>query len=106
VNGQVYGEESTMKNAIVHFFENLLHDDHQQRPLLDGIFYDTISMKDALELEKEFSEEEVRSAINDLGKDKAPGKDSFNIAFFKSCWEGVKGDMMGLFFDFHAKGVF
>jgi len=60
VNGQVYGEESMVKNAIVHFYENLLHDDHQQRPFIDGISYDTISMEDALELEKEFSEEEVR----------------------------------------------
>jgi len=61
---------------IVHFYENLLHDEHQQRPLIDGISYDTVSMEDALELQKEFSEEEVRSAINDLGKDKAP--DGFN----------------------------
>jgi len=54
VNGQIYGEESSMKNAIVHFYENLLHDDHPQRPLLDGIFYDTISMEDACGLEKDF----------------------------------------------------
>ena len=37
-------------------------------------FYDTVSMEDALELEKDFFEGEVRSAINDFGKDKAPGQ--------------------------------
>ena len=95
-----------MKNAIVHYCENLLHDDHQQRPLINGISYDTISMEDALELEKEFLEEEVRCAINELGKDKAPGLDGFNIAFFQSCWEVIKGHIMGLFSDFHTKGVF
>ena len=95
-----------MKNAIVQFYENLLHDEHQQRPLIGGISYDTISTEDALELEKEFSEEEVRSAINELGKEKAPDPDGFSIAFFQSCWEVVKGDMMGLFSDFHMKGVF
>jgi len=63
-------------------------------------------MEDALELEKEFFEEEVRSAINGLEKDKAPGPDGFNIAFFQSCWKVVKGDIMGLFFDFHAKDMF
>ena len=56
VNGQVYGEESLMKKARVHFYENLLHDGHHQRPLLDGIFYETITMEDALELEKGSSE--------------------------------------------------
>ena len=97
MNGQVNGEESLTKNAIVHFYENVLHDDHHMRPLLDGIFYDTISMEDALDLDKDFSEEEVRSAINDLSKEKTPGPDGFNIAFFQRCWEVVTGDMMGLF---------
>ena len=36
-----------MKNAIVHFYENLLHDDQPQRLLIEGISYDSISM-DAL----------------------------------------------------------
>jgi len=37
VNAQVHGQESSTKNAIVHLNENLLHDDHPQRPLLNGI---------------------------------------------------------------------
>ena len=65
------------------------------RPLLDGIFYDTISMEDKIDLEKDFSEEGVRNAINDLGKEKALGIDGFNIAFFKHCWDIVKGEHDG-----------
>jgi len=79
VNGQVFGDVVSMKNAIVHFYENLLHDNHAQRPLLDGISYVTISSEDSLEVVREFSEEEVR---NDLGKEKTPGRDGFNIVFF------------------------
>jgi len=41
VNGQVFGDVVSMKNAIVHFYENLLHDNHAQRPFLDGISCDT-----------------------------------------------------------------
>ena len=74
MNGQVYGEDSSMKNAIVHFSKNLLNDDHPQRPQHDEIFYDTISMEDAIVLEKDFSEEEVNIAINDLGTEKAPAQ--------------------------------
>jgi len=85
VNGQAFGDDSSMKNAIVHFLENLLHDNRTQRPLLDGISYDTISMEDAFDLVREFLEEEVRNAINDLGKEKAPRPDGFNIVFFQHC---------------------
>ena len=42
--------------------------------LLDGISYDTISMGDAFDLVRDFSEEEVRNAINDLRKEKAPAQ--------------------------------
>jgi len=88
-----------MKNAIVHFYENLVHDDHPQRPVLDGIFYDAISMEDAIDLKKDFLEEEVRTAINDLGKEKAPGH-GFNVAFFQHYWDVVEGDLMGFFIVF------
>jgi len=47
VISQVYTEESLMKTATVHFYENLLHDDQPQRVLIEGISYDSISM-DAL----------------------------------------------------------
>jgi len=58
------------------------------------------------ELVREFSEEEVWKAINELGKDKAPGPDGFNIAFFQHCWNVVKKDIMGVFADFYKHGVF
>jgi len=63
-------------------------------------------MEYAFYLEKDFSEEEVRNAMNDLGKEKAPGPDGFNIAFFQHFWDAVKGKMMGFFIDFHARGIF
>ena len=62
-------------------------------------------MEDAIDLEKDFSEEEVRNAINDLVKEKAL-PDSFNIAFFQHCWDVVKGYMMGFFTKFLVRGVF
>ena len=49
---------------------------------------------------------EVRNAINDLGKEEDLGSDGFNIAFFQHCWDVVKGDIMGFFADFHARGIF
>jgi len=54
----------------------------------------------------EFSKEEVWKAIINLGKEKAPDLDGFNIAFFQHCWGTIRGEVMGLFSEFHSKGVF
>ena len=68
--------------------------------------YDTISDEDASNLLKEFSEEEVWKAISNLGKEKAPAPDGFNIAFFQHRWSIVKGEVVGLFSEFHSRVVF
>jgi hypothetical protein len=41
-----------------------------------------------------FSEEEIKEAIDDMPADKAPGPDGFSIAFFRSCWDIIKDDLM------------
>ena len=82
VEGELHGYASSMKGAIVQFYEKLYHEDVSSRPFLEGISYGSIDLEDAWELEKEFPEDEIWKAINDLGKEKAPRPDGFNIAFF------------------------
>jgi hypothetical protein len=41
-----------------------------------------------------FTEAEILEAIEDMPTDKAPGPDGFSMAFFRYCWEIVKGDLM------------
>jgi mannosylglycoprotein endo-beta-mannosidase len=53
-----------------------------------------------------FSEDEVKTAINQMPNDKAPGPDGFTGAFFKKCWEIIKVDIMKvieLFGNLHAE---
>lgn len=45
-------------------------------------------------MERPFSGEEVKVAIWDLVGDKAPGLDGFPIAFYKECWDVIKGVLM------------
>jgi len=106
VDGASFDDNSSMKEAIVNFYKKLYEEDHPSRPFLGGLVFDSISKDDACDLLREFSEEEVWRAINELGKEKAPGPDGFNIAFFQHYWSIVKKDVMGLFSEFHSKGVF
>jgi len=106
VEGDLHVDDSSVKGAIVKFYEKLYHENFSCRPFLEGISCSSISLEDAGELKKEFSKEEVQKAINVLGKEKAPGPNGINIAFFKHCWDIVKGNVMGFFSDFHKRGTF
>ena len=41
-----------------------------------------------------------------MSSDKAPGPDGFSMAFFQSCWDIIKEDVMAMFHYFHAHGTF
>jgi len=82
VDGQLYVDAVLVNNAIVHFYENLYYEDQPSRIFLADIAFASISLDDAIDLEKVFTEVEVRNAITELGDEKAPGPDDFNIAFF------------------------
>jgi len=74
VKGELHVDDSSVKGAIVHFYEKLYHENFPSRPFLEGISYSSISLEDAMELETDVSKEQVWKAINNLGKIKAPGQ--------------------------------
>jgi len=106
VDGEFYVDAASARNMIVNFYENLYHEDQPSRFFLDGIAFASISPDDAGDLVKDFTEDEVSNTICELGNEKVPRPDGFNIAFFQYCWSIVKGEIMGFFADFHDKGVF
>jgi hypothetical protein len=44
--------------------------------------------------------------VKTLNGDKTSGLDGFSLAFFQSCWEVLKEDVMNVFHEFHARGKF
>ncbi|RVW25924.1 hypothetical protein CK203_095970 [Vitis vinifera] len=71
---------------------------------IEGIDWAPISGESAVWLDRPFSEEEVRMAVFQLNKEKAPGPDGFTIAVYQECWDVIKEDLMRVFFEFHTKG--
>ncbi|RVW34547.1 Transposon TX1 uncharacterized 149 kDa protein [Vitis vinifera] len=71
---------------------------------IEGIDWAPISEESAIWLDRPFSEEEVRMAVFQLNKEKAPGPDGFTIAVYQECWDVIKEDLMRVFFEFHTKG--
>lgn len=54
-----------------------------------------------MQLEVEFTEEEIYDSLHGCDGDKAPGTDGFNLRFFQEYWGVAKQDILEFFMDFH-----
>lgn len=70
---------------------------------MDGLNFNLLDNKDVNWLERSFEEVEVLEALKDMNGNKALRSDGFSIAFFQSCWDVVKANVMGTF---HKAGLF
>lgn len=64
-----------------------------------------VSSQESEELEKVFSESEIKRAVFSMEKNTAPGPDHFRVEFYQHCWEIIKDDLTNLFADFHKKNL-
>ena len=60
-----------------------------------------ISHSEVEALKFPFSKVEIHAALMGMNGDKAPGPDGFTVAFWQSCWETVKEDVLDMFNEFH-----
>ncbi|XP_059436099.1 uncharacterized protein LOC132169027 [Corylus avellana] len=91
---------------IVDFYQKHFTEQHNWRPLVDGISLDSISEEEASWLERDFEEEEVKKVVFKMNGNKASGPDGFSLAFFQACWDVVREDIMRVFSAFHTGGMF
>uniref|UniRef100_A0A2N9IB59 Uncharacterized protein n=1 Tax=Fagus sylvatica TaxID=28930 RepID=A0A2N9IB59_FAGSY len=106
VDGAVTTDQSEIGKGLVNFYQGLFSDDAVRRPLLDGVAFSVIDESDRDMLDRSFTEDEVWGVVRNMAGDKAPGPDGFSLAFFQSCWDIIKQDVMNVFHDFHASRNF
>ena len=106
VKGELTSNPSSIAACISLFYKQLYSENEGQRPLLDEVEFSRISGEDAAWLDRPFEEEEVYGVIKDCNGDKSPGPDGFLMAFFQSCWDFLKQEIMELFGNFHSQAVF
>lgn len=77
-----------VKDGVCQHFQSLFAAGQKHNSELPDIFSSRqISQNSVLELERNFSEEEVKYAIWDCGSEKSRGPDGFNFYFFKCFWD-------------------
>jgi hypothetical protein len=105
-NGSSTLDPASIGEHAVTYYESLFSEPLSWRPRLDNLEFDRLNGEEASSLEDPFEEREVREVVKGMDRDKAWGSDGFSMAFFKDCWEVVKGDFMTVFEEFHARGKF
>ncbi|RVW58950.1 Retrovirus-related Pol polyprotein from transposon RE1 [Vitis vinifera] len=103
--GETLNNIEVISEEIVNFFGNLYSKPEGDSWKIEGIDWAPISEESAIWLDRPFSEEEVRMAVFQLNKEKAPGPNGFTLAVYQECWDVIKEDLMRVFFEFHTKGV-
>jgi len=92
-----------LKHATEYYAELFVSEPHFNINLDPAIWENTYKITDSDNsiLCKPFSEEEIKEALFQMEKNKAPGHDKIPIEFYQVCWGIVKKDIMQLFADFH-----
>nr|GEU96335.1 hypothetical protein [Tanacetum cinerariifolium] len=91
---------------FVKHFQSFLGYETQVFPIEDaeGLFSKKISDADAVNMIKEVSEDEIKTALFDIDDDKASGPDGFTSKFFKSYLKVIKKDVIEAFKEFFKNG--
>ncbi|KAL6335916.1 hypothetical protein AAG906_003541 [Vitis piasezkii] len=94
-----------ISEEIVNFFGKLYSKPEGASWRVQGVDWVSIHGKSTVWMDRPFSEEEVRIAVFQLNKEKAPGPDGFTIAVYQECWDVIKEDLMRVFLEFHTNGI-
>ena len=81
-------------------FQQLLSEEPGSRADIEGLHLQHLNLSEAEVLELLFIEEEIHSTLVEMNGDKAPGPDWFTVAFWQSCWDFVKEEIVDLFKEF------
>nr|CAN69965.1 hypothetical protein VITISV_039410 [Vitis vinifera] len=106
INGVRFTEEQDMREGIANAYQQLLSENSNWKADIGGLLLKQSSPSEADGIELPFFETEIYAALMGMNGDKAPGLDGFTVAFWQSCWEIVKEDILGLFKEFHDQNSF
>jgi hypothetical protein len=70
--------EITLFSFMTLYFQN-----HNWRPRLNDLAFDSLEVEEASRLELPFEEREVLEVVKGMNRDKAPGPEGFLMAFFQ-----------------------
>ncbi|RVW39400.1 hypothetical protein CK203_099500 [Vitis vinifera] len=106
INGEWLLEEQEIREGISNALKNLLSEDTRWKADIGRLQLDQISQQEVENLERPFTEDEIHVALMEMNGDKALGSNGFTMAFWQSCWEFIKEEILEMFKDFYEHSSF
>ncbi|XP_058726407.1 uncharacterized protein LOC131597748 [Vicia villosa] len=94
-----------VREAVFNHFRDKFVESEENRPLLEGGEFKSISGEMAANLEKPFLEDEIKEAVWSCGGDKCSGPNGYSFLFIKKCWDFIKDDFVSFFKYFYSGNV-
>ncbi|XP_026410033.1 uncharacterized protein LOC113305152 [Papaver somniferum] len=94
VDGELTKDKRRISHHLKHFYEELYKEEDRNRPFMEELQFTTLDMEDCRSLERPITEEDVKMAINEMGKNRAPGPDDFPVEFYVHFWDIIKVEYM------------
>jgi hypothetical protein len=98
-NGEIFSNNSDMLEHGTDFYKKMFGKEPRGNFSLDENFWEEnekVSLEENQLLEAEFSEEEIKKAIDGSYAEGAPGPDGFSFMFYQKFWSTIKADFMAL----------
>jgi hypothetical protein len=98
-NGISFDNNSDMLAHGTNFYKRLFGKESRENLILDEGFWEEhekISLEENQMLEAEFTEEEIKRAIDSSYKEGASGLDGFLFMFYQRFWPTIKDDFMAI----------
>ncbi|XP_075497741.1 uncharacterized protein LOC142534974 [Primulina tabacum] len=104
-DGSLTSDELKIENEIIGYYNKLYKKSGGDGSGLDGVEWRPVTLMKAEQLERPFSEEEIRGAVLECDGAKAPGPDGFTLAFYQKSWDTIKDDLLKVFGEFYDDGI-
>lgn len=107
-DGEVIERDENLLKLASEYYAELFgpvpqHDIHLDPTIWNKSY--TLTKSDNEVLCQPFTESEIKTALFQMKRNKAPGPDKIPIEFYQKCWNIVKNDILQLFDDFHKSKV-
>ena len=94
-----------VRRKVVNYFTTHVAENRWERPKLDGVEFQRLSVEDNGILVVPFSLVEMEAVVRDSDGGKNPVTDGFNFAFIKEFWYLIKNEVRIMFDQFYANEV-
>ena len=103
-NGNTIEGVQGIRGLVFNYFSSHFRSVAAERPSIENLNFNMLSVSQCGDLIKPFSVEEVKQAVWDCDSFKSPGPDGVNLGFIKDFWPELQEDFMRFISDFHWNG--